>query len=146
MGSENLFGISETVVIHLPPFLFIPNNMKETGNLIVDVTYTFSLGILRYTDQLEKLKKFAVANQLTKSGTSIGANVREAQACQSNADFVAKLKIAEKEMEETAYWLDLCRDCEVFPNPEGLHDQLKTIQKVLGKILSTCYRNGYHKK
>lgn len=120
--------------------------MKESGNLIVDLTFNFSLSILVYTDKLEKLKKFAVANQLTKSGTSIGANVREAQACQSNPDFVSKLKIAEKEMEETDYWLELCKHSEVYPTPEGLDAELGTIKKVLGKILSTCYRNGYNKK
>ena len=117
--------------------------MKETGNLIVDLTFKFSLDILTYTDKLEQLKKFAVANQLTKSGTSIGANVREAQACQSNRDFVAKLKISEKEMEETAFWLDLCLHSEVLPDPVGLHEQLASVKRVLGKILATCYRNGY---
>lgn len=118
--------------------------MKETGNLIVDLTFKFSLSILTYTDKLEQMKKFAVANQLTKSGTSIGANVREAQASQSNRDFLAKLKIAEKEMEETDYWLDICQHCEILPEPKGLHAELERIKKVLGKILSTCYRNGYN--
>ena len=118
--------------------------MQASNNVIVDLTFRFSLGILTYTDKLEQMKKFAVANQLTKSGTSIGANVRESQACQSNRDFVAKLKIAEKEAEETQYWLDLCEQLDFFPNPEGLTEQLKSIKRVLGKILSTCYRNGYH--
>lgn len=50
--------------------------MKATGNLIVDLTFQYSLDIIAFTDKLEQMKKFAVANQLTKSGTSIGANVK----------------------------------------------------------------------
>lgn len=118
--------------------------MQASKNVIVDLTFKFSLGILTYTDKLEQMKKFAVANQLTKSGTSIGANVRESQASQSNRDFVSKLKIAEKEAEETEYWLELCQQHEVYPDPVGLREELKSIKRVLGKILSTCYRNGYH--
>lgn len=119
--------------------------MKATGNLIVDLTYNFSLNILEFTDKLEQLKKYAVANQLTKSGTSIGANVRESQGCESHADFIHKLKIAEKEMFETEYWLCLCRDSKVLPDPGMLLQDIESIKKVLRKILSTCYSKGYGK-
>lgn len=119
--------------------------MQETGNVIVDLTFKFSLNILSFTDKLEQLKKFAVANQITKSGTSIGANVHESQAGQSKRDFLAKLKIAEKEVEETEYWLLLCKESEVLPDPGNLLSELQPIKKVLGKILSTCYKNGYDK-
>lgn len=51
-----------------------------------------------------------LGGQLLKSGTSIGANVREAQSCESRADFIHKLKIAHKEAEETEYWFMLCQE------------------------------------
>lgn len=117
--------------------------MKATGNLIVDLTYEFSLNILEYTDHLEKIKKFSVANQLTKSGTSIGANVRESQGSESGNDFVHKLKISEKEMFETEYWLSLCKDSKVLPDPGKLPQDIESIKKVLRKILGSCYAKGY---
>lgn len=120
--------------------------MKATRNLIVDMTYSFSLGILEFTDALEQARKFAVANQLTKSGTSIGANVQEAQGCESHRDFVHKLKIAEKEMLETEYWLMLCRDSTVLPDPGKLIQDIESIKKILRKILGTCYNKGYGNK
>ena len=57
---------------------------------------------------LEELKKYVISNQLLKSGTSVGANVREAQNCESKADFIHKFKIAAKDADETEYWLLLC--------------------------------------
>lgn len=117
--------------------------MKNTGNLIVDLTYQFALDIAAYTDSLEQIKKFAMANQLFKSGTSIGANTREAQHPESRADFIHKFKIAMKEVEETDFWLSICRDSDCFPNPpEKLFKDLVSIQKVIGKILSSSYGNG----
>jgi four helix bundle protein len=57
--------------------------MNDKPNLIVDLTFSFSLKIIRFTEELESKKKFNMANQLFRSGTSIGANVREAQGAQS---------------------------------------------------------------
>lgn len=119
--------------------------MHASKNVIVDLTFQFSLDIISYTDELEQLRKYAVANQLLRSGTSIGANVREAQAAQSRRDFIHKLKISEKEMEETEYWLALCKNSPSLLDPGKLESDLANIKRVLGKILGTCYRNGYAK-
>jgi four helix bundle protein len=119
--------------------------MQASKNVIVDLTFKFSLDIIAYTDQLEQIRKYAVANQLLRSGTSIGANVREAQAAQSRRDFVHKLKISEKEMEETEYWLALCKHSSTLLDPGKLESDLGNIKLVLRKILGTCYRNGYGK-
>jgi four helix bundle protein len=89
------------------------------------------------TEHLEKLKKYNLANQLFKSGTSIGANVQEAQAAESKADFIHKPKIAAKEAEETKYWLILCEKTDSYPNKKGLLTELESIQKVISKIIST---------
>ena len=61
--------------------------MTDTPNLIVELTLEYSLEIINYTEELEEVRKFNMANQLFKAGTSIGANVNEAQSCESRADF-----------------------------------------------------------
>lgn len=119
--------------------LIVPSGMRnDRQNLIVRLTYTFSLSLLEYTELLETQKKFTVARQLLRSGTSIGANVREAQNAESKNDFVHKLKIAAKEADEAGYWLSLCKDAPSLPTPsQALCEQLNVISSVLSKIIST---------
>ena len=76
---------------------------KDTDNLIVKLSLEFALDIITLAEKLEELKKFIIARQLLKSGTSIGANIREAQNAESKADFIHKMKIAAKEADETEY-------------------------------------------
>ncbi|MGB4775604.1 MAG: four helix bundle protein [Daejeonella sp.] len=111
--------------------------MNDKPNLIVDLTFKFSLGIIEFTEELENLRKFNMANQLFKSGTSIGANVREAQGAESKADFKHKCKIAYKEAEETEYWLNLCTFSKNYPFNIELNQEIKSIIKILGKIISS---------
>jgi four helix bundle protein len=73
---------------------------------------------------------------LLKSGTSIGANVREAQNAESRLDFVHKLKIAAKEAEETEYWLLLCEKSSSYPTTNNLITSLISIKKLLNAIIS----------
>jgi four helix bundle protein len=110
---------------------------SDKGNLIVDLTFKFSLAILDFCEKLESNKKYVLARQLLKSGTSIGANVREAQNAESKADFIHKFKIAAKEADETEYWLMLCKESEHYPNPELILEDLQTIIRVISKIIST---------
>ncbi|NNC94246.1 MAG: four helix bundle protein [Chitinophagales bacterium] len=108
------------------------------ANLILEISFEFSLNILVYCEKLGERRKYIVQQQLLKSATSIGANVREAQSSESKSDFVHKLKIAAKESEETHYWLCLCTKSPYYPNPpKELFMQLQSIQKVLSKIIST---------
>lgn len=109
----------------------------EKDNLIVTLTFQFALDIIVFTELLEQTKKYNLANQLFRSGTSIGANVREAQGCESKADFIHKMKIAYKEAEETRYWLELCAKSKSYSDPNILLDNILSILKVLGKIIST---------
>lgn len=78
---------------------------SDKGNIIVSKTIEFSLLIIKYCEVLEREKKYVIARQLLRSGTSIGANVFEAQNAESKIDFVHKMKIAAKEASETLYWL-----------------------------------------
>lgn len=112
--------------------------MEKKDNLIVTLSLQFALDIIVFAKILQQAKKFNLANQLFRSGTSIGANVREAQGCESKADFIHKLKIAYKEAEESKYWLELCELSESYHKPGKLLTDIVSILKVLGKIISTA--------
>ncbi|MCX6257606.1 MAG: four helix bundle protein [Bacteroidia bacterium] len=110
---------------------------QDRDNLILKLTLEFALNVIEYTELLENNKKYVIASQLLKSGTSIGANVREAQNAESKPDFIHKMKIASKEAEETAYWLTLCEMSVNFPKDERLSEKLQSIINVLSKIIIT---------
>ncbi|MFA9192514.1 four helix bundle protein [Flavobacterium sp. FZUC8N2.13] len=111
--------------------------MENKENIIVTLTFKFALEIIKYCDDLQENKKFVIANQLLKSGTSIGANIREAQNAESKADFIHKFKISAKEIEETTYWLQLCKFSNNYPDVDNLIEQLSTISKIVNKIIIT---------
>jgi len=111
--------------------------MSDKSNLIVDLTFQFSLKIIAFTEILEAKKKFNMSNQLFKSGTSIGANVCEAQGAESKNDFKHKCKIAYKEAEETEYWLKLCEHAENYPFEQSMLEDVQSIMRILGKIISS---------
>jgi len=111
--------------------------MEGKDNVIIKLTFQFSLDIIKYCEGLQEDKKFVIANQLLKSGTSIGANIREAQNAESKADFIHKFKIAAKEIEETIYWLELCNFSESYPNAGVLIEQINTISRIVNKIIIT---------
>jgi four helix bundle protein len=111
-------------------------------NPILKLTLDFSLMVINYCESLEEAKKYVVARQLLKSGTSIGANAVEAQNAESKADFIHKMKIAAKEADETQYWLTLCAYAANYPNCDSLIHKLEEIQRVLNKILGTAKRKS----
>ena len=110
---------------------------RITGNRIVDLTFDFALRIVILSEELEKNRKFAVAKQLIRCGTSIRANVSEAQNSESKADFIHKMKIAAKEAEETEYWLLLCKYSETYPFDEELLSMIIEIKKLLTSIINS---------
>ena len=113
-------------------------NDKE--NIIVDLTFKFALSIIEFVEILEEKRKFIIANQLLKAGTSIGANVCEAQNAESKADFIHKMKIAAKEADETKYWLMLCEKSKNYPYDASLSEDVLVIIKILAKIIGTSKR------
>jgi len=110
-------------------------------NIILDKSVAFSLEIITFTEQLQYEKKYVIANQLLKSGISIGANIHEAQNAESKSDFIHKIKIAAKELEETKYWLLLCEKSENYPFNSNLNQQIKELDLIIYKILSTSYKS-----
>ncbi len=113
---------------------------KQSENPILAHSFAFAANVLRFSDELLEMKRYSIANQISRSGTSIGANVFEAQAAESRQDFVHKVKIAAKEAEETKYWLMLCKEMGYLKEDKLLND-VEVICKILGKIISTSKIN-----
>ena len=111
-------------------------NDKE--NIIVDKTFAFACKIISITDQIYQDRRFHFANQLFKSGTSIGANVAESQNAESDRDFIHKMKIAAKETDETIFWLRLAE--KIGYGVKELLLDCKEILRILSKIISTTKR------
>lgn len=109
-------------------------------NVIVNLTFEFALKIIDFCEELDGVKKFSLSNQLFKCGTSIGANTREAQNAESKADFIHKFKISAKEVEETEYWLLLCKHSKNLPDATLLIEELEPIKKIVSKIIGTSKR------
>jgi four helix bundle protein len=114
-------------------------NDKE--NLIVEKTFQFALQVVAFCELLEQNRKHVISRQLLKSGTSIGANIREAQNAESKIDFIHKIKIAAKEADETEYWLLICKNSPTYPKCEELLKSIEELIKIISKIISTAKIN-----
>jgi len=115
-------------------------NDKE--NIIVNKTIEFSVKIINYCEFLDGKRKYIISNQLMKSGTSIGANVFEAQNAESKADFIHKMKIAAKEASESLYWMILCERVTTYEFDPTLKTELNQIIMILSKIISSSKTNN----
>lgn len=114
---------------------------NQSENVILNKSFQFALDVVEYAELLDERKKWVIAKQVLKSGTSIGANVREAQGAESKNDFIHKLKISYKEAEETQYWLDICKTAKAYPDPGKLVDEIIELKKILGRIITTMKKN-----
>lgn len=110
-------------------------------NPVVDKSVEVALLVIEYCEQLESNRKYVIARQLLKSGTSVGANIHEAQNAESKADFIHKIKIATKELEETKYWLILCEKSTNYPTNLVLKEKVNELGLILYKILSTSIKS-----
>jgi len=108
---------------------------------IKELSLEFSLLLIDYLQKPGKEKTLLNPNQLLRSGTGIGANIREAQGAESRKDFVHKMKIAYKEAEESGYWILLFKKSDPDPILLILQDLILQIKKMLGKIISTSLKN-----
>ncbi len=110
-----------------------------TLGVLEDKTYSFALRIIKVNRYLTDKNEYILSKQLLRSGTSIGANCREATYAQSKQDFVNKLSIALKEANETIYWLELLHDSG-YITAEGyasIHTDGVEIVKLLISIIKT---------
>ena len=109
-------------------------------NVIVDKSKAFALRIIRMYQYLcSEKKEFVLSKQVLRSGTSIGANVKEAVRGQSKADFYAKMNIALKECSETEYWLELLHESDYIDDEsfDSIYKDCKEILKLLMSITKT---------
>jgi four helix bundle protein len=115
--------------------------LKEE-NEILDLTFRFATRIVKLSRYLQQHhKEYVLSKQIFRSGTSIGANVNEAQAAQSRKDFLHKMAVASKEARETFYWLRLLMETEYLDashvSVQSLNDELHSINKILVSIVKT---------
>ena len=112
--------------------------MKE--NKLAELSMNFSIQIIELVKELKNKKESIMSNQIGRSGTSIGANIREANYAHSKNDFICKLQIALKEANETGYWLELLYKTNYLPKAEFENlDKLCTeIRVVLIKSINTA--------
>jgi four helix bundle protein len=115
--------------------------MNERKNILKDKSFNFAVTVIRmYKILVESKKEFVLSKQLLRSGTSIGAMVREAQNAESKSDFVHKLAIAQKECDETLYWLELLKETDFIESADFLNvskDAAELLKIIKSSILTT---------
>ena len=116
--------------------------MKE--NKLADLSMDFSVKIIGLVKKLKDNKETIISNQIGRSGTSIGANIREAKYAQGKKDFVSKLEIALKEANETGYWLELLFKTNYISESDfkDLNDLCTTIRVMLIASCKTAKENS----
>ncbi len=116
--------------------------MKE--NMLIDLSKQFAVDVVNLCTEIkEHRKRNVLLNQLLRSGTSIGANIHEANYASSKADFINKFQIALKECYETDYWLGLFKDTNMITQNEydTLYSQCSKIRKLLISSITTAKSN-----
>ena len=117
--------------------------MKK-DNIVKQKSFLFAIRIVKVCRFIQtELKDFVLSKQLLRSGTSVGAMVRESEHSESKADFIHKLSIAQKEANETLYWLELLRDSEMLENKyfESIYPEAQEIIKLITAIIKTTKTN-----
>jgi len=118
--------------------------LEVKENLIKNKSFDFALRIINlYKFLTIKKKEFVLAKQLLRSGTAIGALVRESEYAESKADFIHKLKIALKEANETEYWIDLLGKADYVSefSYNSIRNDLTELLKILISIIKTSKNN-----
>ena len=109
-----------------------------TENKLAVLTTDFAVQILKLTDSIKG--HYSLSNQLERSGTSIGANVREAKYAHSRPDFIAKLQIALKECSESEYWLELLLESGYYSD-KAILDKCIEVKRILIASINTAKDN-----
>ena len=120
---------------------------REEDNVILLKSKAFALRIIKLFKYLtDEKKEFVLAKQVLRSGTSIGANAKEASMAQSKKDFEAKLSIALKEAGETEYWLELLHEAQYLEAKEyeDIVSPCRAIIRILNAITKTACNNKSH--
>ncbi|MEI6697125.1 MAG: four helix bundle protein [Bacteroidota bacterium] len=119
--------------------------MNEKKNPLKDKSFLFALRIIKLYKYLTEVKKeYVISKQLFRSGTSVGANIREAQNAQSKPDFIHKLSISQKECDETLYWMELLHQSEYLNETEfnAIYTEADELLKMLRSAIITSKKNN----
>lgn len=114
--------------------------MSEKKSIIKDKSFAFAVRVIRLFQYLTETKKeYVLSKQLLRSGTAIGALVREAQNAESTKDFIHKLGIAQKECDETIYWLELLKETEYINDKEfeSINNEANELLKMIRSAIIT---------
>lgn len=105
--------------------------------VLKDKSFMFALLVVKIGKRLiDERREYVLSKQLLRSGTSIGANIREAQNAQSKSDFIHKLSISQKECDETLYWLELLSQSD-YINKEEFEEAHKAANELLKMLRSS---------
>ena len=118
--------------------------MSVSNSIVYQKAYQFAIRIVKaYKYLAEEKKEYVLSKQLLRSGTSIGANIAEANGGISQADFRSKMSIAYKETLETKYWLSLLKDTDYIEEKafESIHQDADEISKILFTIVKKTEKN-----
>jgi four helix bundle protein len=115
--------------------------MAEKNNILKSKSFDFSLKVLALATKLKEVKQFEIASQVLRSGTSIGANIVEAQRAESRKDFIHKLKLSLKEADETKYWFEII-NAKIFEIDNELSNLNEELIKLLVSIIKTTKSNS----
>jgi four helix bundle protein len=111
-------------------------------NIILDMSFAFAVRIVKLSRYLcAEKKEYVLSRQVLRSGTSIGANVKEAVVAQSRKDFIAKLNISLKEANETEYWLQLLNATGYLDDVDSILEDNRGIIRVLTSIIKSTNNN-----
>jgi four helix bundle protein len=116
--------------------------MKES--ILKEKSFKFALRIIKLSQYLQNEKKeFVISKQLLKAGTSVGANIREAQNAESKADFIHKLSISQKECDESLYWLELLKESEILSEYsfESIYQDATELLKMIKSAIITSKKS-----
>jgi four helix bundle protein len=117
--------------------------MENKKNVLKEKSYSFALKIVKLSMSLSESREYVLSKQLLRSGTSVGALVEEANQAESRADFIHKLSIANKEANETHYWLRLLIDSGIVVRADGepLINDCIELMKILTASINTSKQN-----
>jgi len=114
-------------------------------SIIKDRSFAFAVRVIKLFQYLTETKKeYVLSKQLLRSGTAIGALVREAQNAESTKDFIHKLGIAQKECDETIYWIELLKETEYLNDKEfeSINNEANELLKMIRSAIITSKKNN----
>ena len=118
--------------------------MKK-NNVIRDKSFRFAIRVVNlYKTLTGERKEFVLCKQLLRSGTSVGANIREALNAESSADFIHKLAIAQKESDESCYWLEFFHETKFIDKSEfeSMHNDASELLRIIRSIILSSKNNS----